>query len=491
MRRFDVAFGAVICSLLLAAASLSASAAEKPNIVLVMADDQGWGDMAYNGHPHLITPHFDALSREGIRFDHFYAAAPVCSPTRASVMSGRNPIRTGTFSWGFSLRPEEVTIAELLKPAGYRTGHFGKWHLGSVRKGSEVSPGAQGFDVWLSGENFFDIDPILSREGTAVQLHGEGSELPVDAALKFIGESVKQEKPFLAVVWFGNPHSPHQATAKDREHYTSLPPKLQNFYGEITAMDRAFGRLRKGLADLGIRDNTVLWYCSDNGGLPGVGTTGGRGNKDHVYEGGLRVPSLLEWPARYSKPKTVNVPCVTSDILPTVCAIAGVSPPNVPLDGQNLLPVLDGKATSRAKGIGFWRHPTSGIGTPNAKLMADLLAAQKAGHEPDEPEKLRADRAYVGRQWPDSERVGHAAWLEWPWKLHRIEGNRGGGKKAKQTAVGVRYELYNLQDDPLEEHDLAEQESSRVAAMREKLEQWQQSVVNSLNGRDYAAASGQ
>ncbi len=121
------------------------SAADHPNIVLVMADDQGWGDMAYNGHPVLKTPNFDAAAATGLRFDQFYAAAPVCSPTRASVMTGRHPNRMGVFKWGYPIRPQEMTVAEALKRAGYRTGHFGKWHLGSVRNDSPVHPGQERF----------------------------------------------------------------------------------------------------------------------------------------------------------------------------------------------------------------------------------------------------------------------------------------------------------------------------------------------------------
>src|SRR5262245_51405554 len=126
----------------------SASAAEPPSVVLVMADDQGWGDMAYNGHPHLTTPNFDSMANEAIRFDQFHAAASVCSPTRGSIMTGRHPNRFACFSWGHPIRPQEATIAQALKQAGYRTGHFGKWHLGSVQTGGEVTPGKCGFDEW-------------------------------------------------------------------------------------------------------------------------------------------------------------------------------------------------------------------------------------------------------------------------------------------------------------------------------------------------------
>ena len=248
---------------------------EKPNIVLVMADDQGWGDVAYNGHARVKTPNFDRMAAEALRFDRFYAAAPVCSPTRGSVMTGRHPNRFGCFKWGYPLRPQEITIAEALKTAGYTTGHFGKWHLGSVRKGSPVNPGASGFDCWFSAENFYDNNAILSREGVAVQTEGESSMLAVDAAIDFIRESVTAEKPFLAVVWFGSPHSPHQAVEEDRAPYADLPPRDQHFLGEVTGMDRAFGKLRGEIKELGIRDNTILWYTSDNGALPKVGSTGG------------------------------------------------------------------------------------------------------------------------------------------------------------------------------------------------------------------------
>ncbi len=188
-----------------------------PNIILVMADDQGWGDMAYNGHPVIQTPYFDSMAAETLRFDRFYAAAPVCSPTRGSFLTGRHPNRFACFTWGRTLRPQELTIAELLKFAGYVTGHFGKWHLGSVRQGSPVNPGESGFDEWLSAPNFFDNNPILSREGVAVQTEGESSMVIVDAALKFIQKHERGDQPYLAIIWFGSPHLPHEALDKDQQ----------------------------------------------------------------------------------------------------------------------------------------------------------------------------------------------------------------------------------------------------------------------------------
>jgi len=454
---------------------LSDSSGMKPNIILCMADDQGWGDMAYNGHPILKTPNFDAMAASALRFDRFYAAAPVCSPTRGSVMTGRHPNRFGCFKWGHTLRPQELTIAEALRTAGYVTGHFGKWHLGSVCKGSPVNPGASGFDEWFSAPNFFDNDPILSQEGIAVQTKGESSMVTVNAAIEFIRKHASSPKPFLAVVWFGSPHNPHEAIERDRTLYKDQVEKFQNFYGEITGMDRAFGKLRQQLREMDIHENTILWYCSDNGGLPGVGSTGGRTNKGKVYEGGLRVPAILEWPARIPSLRITAIPCNTSDIYPTLLEIAEVKMKNQPLlDGISLVPLIDGKIKTRPKPMGFWDHPTRGIGTPSKKLMSELLELQKSGREVDDPSRLRLDAGQITKQYPENSFPGHAAWLDWSWKLHRIE-----------TKKGLKFELYDLANDPQEKNDLCSQNTERLGLMKDRLEEWQRSVVRSLNGEDY------
>ncbi|MDA1050409.1 MAG: sulfatase-like hydrolase/transferase [Planctomycetota bacterium] len=453
-------------------------AAERPNIILVMADDQGWGDMAYNGHPVIKTPNFDAAAAAGLRFDRFYAAAPVCSPTRASVMTGRHPNRMGVFKWGYPMRPQETTIAEALKTAGYATGHFGKWHLGSVRNDSPAHPGRNGFDEWLSAPNFYDNDAIMSRQGTAVPMKGESSMIAVDAALEWMKEKTKGDDPFLAVVWFGSPHSPHVAAEEDRKLYEEHSKALQNFYGEVTGMDRAFGKLRDSLTDLGIRENTILWYCSDNGGLPKVGSTGGfRGNKGQVYEGGLLVPAILEWPAHIKQPRTTDMRCNTCDIYPTLLEIAGVHVERqAPLDGISLVALIDEQTNDQTRAMGFWDYTAPGIGTPSAAWMADLWKAQQAGgdlppHESSQKAAELPNPAYSTSSFP-----GHSAWTDGDWKLHRIEGKNGNAK----------WELYDLAADPKETEDVSESESDRVASMRGDLDKWLVSVVNSLNGEDYA-----
>lgn len=453
---------------------------EPPNIVLVMADDQGWGDMAYNGHPQLKTPNFDALAKEGVRFDQFHAAAPVCSPTRGSVMTGRNPNRFGCFSWGHALRPQEITIAEALKTAGYATGHFGKWHLGSVQKASPVSPGASGFDEWVSAPNFFDLDPVLSVQGKAVPFQGDSSDVTVEEALKFIRRCAAQKQRFLAVVWFGSPHDPHQALESDRALYAGLPEKQQHFYGEITAMDRAFGKLRAELRELDLRENTLLWYCSDNGALPKVGSNGGRrGFKGQIYEGGLAVPALLEWPAVFREPKVIQAPCVTSDIYPTVLEIADVKmDKQPPLDGSDIMPLLTGQTQQRPRPIGFWETGSKGISTPSKSWMNELLAAQTKGEEPNDPARIIPEAGKIGEPVSMTSFPGHSAWLDWPWKLHRIE-----SKKTQE----ITWELYNLASDPDESTVLLAEQPERVAEMQKDLENWLESVARSLNGADYTA----
>jgi arylsulfatase A-like enzyme len=454
-------------------------AAGKPNMVLVMADDQGWGDMAYQGHPVLQTPHFDAAAAAGLRFDRFYAAAPVCSPTRASVMTGRHPNRMGVFKWGFPMRPQETTVAEALRTVGYTTGHFGKWHLGSVRHQSPANPGCNGFLEWLSAPNFYDNNPIMSRRGKAVPTQGESSMIAVDAALDWIRAKVDSEQPFLAVIWFGSPHRPHQAAEEDRVRYDDLPKEQQHFLGEITGMDRAFGKFRSALADLGIRENTLLWYCSDNGALPEVGSTGGhRGRKGSVYEGGLLVPAFLEWPARIPMPRSTRMRCNTSDIYPTLLEIAGVEVENqAPLDGISLVPLIEGRRESRSQPLGFWSYPIRGIRTPSAAWMAELLKSQQAGGDlPPHESSLRAAQLPKPK-YPLAKFPGHAAWIDGHWKLHRMADPQG----------EVTWELYNLAADAAETTDVAETEPGRVERLRKALEAWLRSVTRSLNGEDYGA----
>jgi len=450
------------------AAGLSTGAAAepgRPNYVLLMADDQGFGDVAYNGHPHVQTPVLDEMARTTLRLDRFYAAAPVCSPTRGSVLTGRHPNRFGCFSWGHDLRPQEVTVAEVLSAAGYATGHFGKWHLGSLAADSPVSPGKSGFSKWLSSPNFFENSPLMCANGKVIQTQGEGSQVTVDAALQFIREATSAKQPFLAVVWFGSPHGPYEALDDDKRLYGDQPPELANYLGEITAMDRAVGNLRQELRTLGIAENTLVWYTSDNGAI-GPGSTGGlRGKKASLWEGGLRVPAIIEWPARVKSPRRTDIPCCSVDIYPTLLELAGVTQPpqQPPLDGLSLVPLLDGKMEQRSKPLGFWVHPTPGRGVNSSAVLKALARGETPAAAPAPP------------PYSETEFPGPAAWLDGNWKLHRLGG----------AAAAPRYELYDLATDPQETKNVAAANADRLARMAEQLAAWQASVARSLNGKDY------
>ena len=448
---------------------------DRPNIILAMADDQGWGDMGYMGHQVLKTPVFDAMARDGLRFNRFYAAAPVCSPTRASVLTGRHPNRMGCFKWGHTLRPEEITVAEALKKAGYKTGHFGKWHVGNVRADSAVSPGKSGFDEWASSPNFYENDPLFSHNGKVIETKGESSHVTVELALKWMAKvsQKKKKKPFLAVIWFGNPHGPHIGTEKFLKMYEGETKAMANFYAEITAMDAAMGELRKGLRKLGAADNTVLWYCSDNGGLKPNSMGGLSGRKGRLQEGGIRVPAIVEWPAVIKKGRITDIPANTVDIYPTVLELAGVRLPGGQpvLDGVRLADLLKGELFHRDKAMGFWDFPAKGQSRHARRMLEKLRAEQKAGEQEPAPKE-----GLIEKKYPLDEFPGPAAWIAGDWKLHRIPAKNG---------THVDYRLYHLGRDQAEKFDLAPVQPERLARLKTELAAWQKSVLGSLNGADY------
>jgi arylsulfatase A-like enzyme len=427
----------------------------------VLTDDQGWGEAGFRGHPWLRTPELDAMAASGMELTRFYAAAPVCSPTRASLLTGRHPLRSRVVAWGHELPPEELTVAELLGDAGYRTGHFGKWHLGSVRAGEATSPGGQGFDTWASSPNFFDLSPRFSVNGLVERTEGEGSDRAMDYALDFITECAAGAEPFLAVVWLGSPHDPHQATAADLAAVAErgeAPEETWAYLAELEAVDRNVGRLRRALREQGVADETVVWFTSDNGPrAPGAAkelATGGlRGQKGTLYEGGLRVPCLVEWPGRIAAGSRSSGLSVTSDWLPTLLDWAGVQRPEEapPLDGLSLTELLSGAPWERPEGIGFWTVPGPGRGQwaerileaiengevhpSEAPLVVDVASYRVQLPPPDELE-LAPD--------PPPAYTGEAAWIEWPWKL-----------RARETREGLEVALYDLERDPGELHDVA------------------------------------
>ena len=309
----------------------------RPNIILIMSDDLGYGDTGFNGHPVIRTPHLDQLRQEGGRFTRFYAGGPVCSPTRGTCLTGRHYARYGvTHANAGRLPVQEVTLPQLCKPMGYRCGHFGKWHLGTMttqvrdsnRGGPEHTdefspPWLHGFDTCFSTEakvptwdpmrvpdepeNLRDHTPgkpfgtrYWDQHGQPVDdnLEGDDSRVIVDRAEPFIRQSVAEDAAFLAVVWFHAPHAPVVAGPDDRAMYADRCTQEQHYFGCVTAMDEQIGRLNQLVKDLGVADNTVIWFCSDNGpegsGDPSRdgrnrGVTGGlRGRKRSLFNGGVQ-----------------------------------------------------------------------------------------------------------------------------------------------------------------------------------------------------------
>lgn len=488
---------------LLSTLCCTATGATPPNIVLLMGDDHGWEETGYNGHPHVKTPVLDEMAATGLRFDNFYAAHPSCSPTRASFLTGRHPNRMGTFAPGWSLRPQEITIAHLLGQAGYRCGHFGKWHVGAVKAASPVNPGAMGFHQWVSHDNFFEMNPALSRNGGPPEvIQGESSEIVVNEAIRFIDGARKQGKPFFTVVWFGSPHEPYSGLPADLALYDDLPAKytkpvkltsnetggpvtrpkgevLRERYAEITAMDRAIGKLRQHLAAQGLKQETLLFYCGDNGtSADGALGVPHRGVKGQVYDGGVLVPGLIEWPARIPRPRTTKVRATTSDLLPTLCAIVQQPLPNRPLDGIDLGGVIAGQVAERSKSLYFWEFKSQR--PAGAKLMPWIDPELQQGTTPlvklmgGKP--TRDFNNFRHATITEADYLGPRAIIDGDFKLVIHEQNGG----------TVKRELFDLAADPAEKANLLGEQTALAEKLQSRLRQWQDSVLQSLTGADYA-----
>lgn len=479
------------------------SAPALPNLILLMGDDHGWEETGYNGHRHVKTPVLDEMAASGLRLDRFHSSHPTCSPTRAAFLTGRHPNRMGTFTPGWSFRPEEITIAHLAAKAGYRCGHFGKWHVGAVKKESPVSPLAMGFHECLSHDNFFELNPSLSRNGGPPEVfRGESSAILVEETIRFLDRARDEGKPFLAVVWFGSPHEPYQGLPEDLALYDDLPAKypdkivsltsnetgeptrrplgevLRERYAEITAMDRAIGTLRKHLAASGIRENTLLFYCGDNGtSADGFLESPHRGMKADFHEGGTRVPGLIEWPARFPKATVSTLRASTSDLLPTLADITGAPLPDRPLDGIDLIPLLVSGTNQRPSPLFFWGYdiPVLAARKPGPYLDAEL---QKGTTPLVKKMGGIATRNFDNLRFPgitEADYGGTRSVLDGRYKLLIQERRKGEATR----------ELFDLDADPGETKNLSEDEPELCDRLAAELRTWQDSVLRSLTGADY------
>jgi arylsulfatase A len=408
-------------------------AADRPNLILFLADDLGYGDLGCYGHPVIRTPNLDAFAKEGVRLTQCYSASAVCSPSRSALLTGRTPHRNGVYTWiaegaEVHLRASEIAMPSLLKKAGYATCHTGKWHLnGFFNDARQPQPGDHGYDWWMATQNnagpSHENPNNFARNGQPVgQMQGYSAPLVVTEAVSWLKERREASKPFFLAVWTHEPHYPIKSDPQFKALYPDLADDVQReHHANVTQMDHAFGMLMKALEEQQLAEDTFVFFTSDNGpegdGIktPGRGSAGGlRGRKRDLHEGGIRVPGLARYPGKIKPGTTCDVPVIGSDIFPTMLGLAGVTPPkDRVIDGVDVLDALYGsKAQVERPQPLYWRL-----------LMApDAKSAMRVGD----------------------------------WKILADE--------AMQT-----FELYDLKDDPHETTDLKEKETARFSQMRDQL----------------------
>jgi len=450
---------------LLALAGLltSAAAAEPklPNIVVVLADDLGYGDLACYGDKVVKSPNLDKFAQQGVRLTSCYSAGANCSPSRTGLLTGRTPTRAGVHDWipflsPMHLRKEEVTIATLLRQKGYTTAHVGKWHLnGMFNLPGQPQPSDHGFDYWFSTQNNAlpsHRNPYnFVRNGIPVgPVEGYSASIVADEAVRWLTKVRDPAKPFFLYVCF---HEPHEPIATDKRFADLYPfrdaPSRAAFYGNITQMDEAFGRLMHALDQQKLADNTLVLFTSDNGpAVTNVHPHGSAGPlrdiKGSVYEGGIRVPGMVRWPGRIRPGTVSDEPVCGVDLLPTLCEVAGVPvPKDRAIDGASILPLFDGKPIIRSTPL-YWHHIRARSGPKVAMRIGDW--------------KLLA----------------HLDLPEFPRRADILADEQ----KALKTAPLIKFELYNLRDDIGEKNNLAEQQPERLQQMAAELGKKYREVQN-------------
>ncbi len=443
-----------------AAQTQNAPATERPNVILIMSDDQGFGDLGCHGNPKIRTPNLDRLASEGTELSYFYVC-PVCAPTRSSLLTGRYNYRTGaidTYLGRALMYPEEVTLAQMLGAAGYRTGIFGKWHLGD---NYPMRPQDKGFHETLvlkgggigqpsdppGGSSYFD--PILQHNGRQVQIKGYCSDVFTDAACRFIEANRKQ--PFFVYLPFNAPHAPLQVPDTDYQLYKKMNLALSEFpntgfpiqgkydqdqtakiYGMIANVDWNVGRLLAKLDDLKLGENTIVIFLTDNGPQQPRYVAGLHGRKGTVYDGGIRVPFFIRWPKGIASGRKLEAVAAHLDVVPTLLDACGTEKPaQVKLDGISLLPLLKGARTELPERTLFFQW-----------------------HRGDRPERYRACAARTPR-----------------WKLVQPVGMGAAPLDAKP-----RFELYDMKADPFELRDMAAQQPEIVERLKKEYDAWFQDV---------------
>jgi arylsulfatase A len=428
----------------------------KPNVVVFLVDDLGYGDLGIHGNPHVKTPRIDAFAREAVELSNFHVS-PVCAPTRASLMTGRYNFRTGiadVFGPAAQMDASETTLAEALRAAGYATGIFGKWHLG---EGAGRDPNGQGFDEALSFPGaamprYFD--PELLHNGAKEKHTGYIMDIFTDAAVEFVKKN--RARPFFVYLPANLIHTPLQVAPERAAEFdaTGLSDSTKKIYGMIRSVDDSFGRLRTALAELGLEENTLMLFTSDNGPCSGSKPVdrhmaGLHGLKGTVYENGIRVPCFARWPAGFPSPAKMTRLAAHIDVMPTVLEACGVNAANGPkLDGASLLPLLKNPGTKWFDRTLFFQWDSGQVprrGSAFTVLTEKWKFVQPCGM--DKPGQKHIRDRYA--------------------ELCRLQG------RGERSIEGPpRYELYDLAVDPGETKDLAAAHPERVEQMKQQYDAW-------------------
>jgi arylsulfatase A len=419
----------------LALLPLGSFATEKPNIIIFLADDLGWGDLGCFGNKIIQTPNLDAFAKEGVRLTNCYSASAVCSPSRSAILTGRTPHRNGVYTWiqegaEVHLRTSELALPKILKSAGYSTCHVGKWHLnGLFNNPKHPQPNDHGYDYWLGTQN--NAAPShknptnFVRNGQPVgALEGFSAPLVVGEAIDWLKTKRDPKKPFFLAVWTHEPHLPIESDPEFQKPYAKIEnPDVRQHHGNVTQLDHAFGTLNKALSELKLTDNTIVYFTSDNGPEGPAklqGRTRGsagelRGRKRAMYEGGIRVPGLARFPGRIPAGSVCDIPVIGSDLYPTMIQLAGEKlPDDRTIDGVDISPVLMGQAKTLERKVPlYWRLNMA---------PGDLHVAMRVGD----------------------------------WKI-------------LSTETLSRFELYNLKNDISESRELSKEQPEKLNELKKQL----------------------
>ena len=468
-----------ICSLVAVIfGSIGVQSAEEritqPNIIFLLADDLGYGDLGCFGSKVIQSPNLDRLAAQGMKLNQCYAASPNCSPARTGMLTGRSPYRVGMYDFArfkpLHIPVEETTVAEQLKTAGYQTMFAGKWHCsGDFESGKQPYPGDHGFDHWLANYGNFGKDPEgFRRNGKSVdKVQGWMSELVVNEAMEWL-DNRDTNQPFFTCLWFSEPHTPVLAADEFRALYPSdkiaphveqlassggpqvtRRPELKNpdlYFGCVSMLDHHIGRLMDYLDKNGLTENTIVVFTSDNGPehrtVTAFGSSGHlRGAKGHIHEGGIHVPGIVRWPGKIKAGTVSEEPINGTDWLPSFCAAAGIEPPTTkPIDGANVFPALtQNQPITRKYPMLWWLwHARGGYEVAmrdgDYKLLATMLPQVDPGSIKDAKQ-------------PEG------------WTIMQF---------IKKANLG-RFEMFNLTEDPSETTNLATTQPKRFAKLKKRM----------------------